>query len=145
MQRDDLQNQLFDQSSAFQRAWRLYFGKQPDVISMPQCGLMLCIKSKQPVSGKAIAEYIGVSRSAVTQLLDALSSEGFIERHPDAHDRRITYISLTQKGTQRLEEIEQVGREFFSRVTQVLTDEEMRTIIRIQTKMLQQIDADLVE
>jgi DNA-binding MarR family transcriptional regulator len=142
MRREELQNQLFEQNRAMHHAWRMHFAKLPQVVSMPQFGLLMCIKSKQPVSGKNVAEFMGVTRSAVTQLLDALSTEGFVVRTPDEQDRRVHYISLTEKGTAYLEKVEKESKDFFVRATNVLSDKELETYIGLQAKI---IDAALVE
>jgi DNA-binding MarR family transcriptional regulator len=34
----------------------------------------------------------------VTAMLDSLERDGIIERHPDADDRRVTLVSLTEIG-----------------------------------------------
>lgn len=45
-----------------------------------------------------LAEMSGVSRSAMTQLVDVLVNLGYVERVPDPHDGRATLIRRTERG-----------------------------------------------
>jgi len=45
-----------------------------------------------------LAEYIGVSLPSMSKLVDTLTSRGFIERTPDASDRRRVRLGLTEAG-----------------------------------------------
>jgi DNA-binding MarR family transcriptional regulator len=45
-----------------------------------------------------LAETSGVTKSAMTQLVDVLVSLGYVERTPDPHDRRATLIRRTERG-----------------------------------------------
>jgi MarR family transcriptional regulator for hemolysin len=45
-----------------------------------------------------LAEYIGVSLPSMSKLVDTLTYRGFIERTPDAEDRRRVRLGLTEAG-----------------------------------------------
>ncbi|OLN31113.1 Transcriptional regulator, MarR family [Desulfovibrio sp. DV] len=45
-----------------------------------------------------LAEYIGVSLPSMSKLVDTLTFRGFIERTPDAQDRRRVRLGLTESG-----------------------------------------------
>lgn len=45
-----------------------------------------------------LAELIGVTKSAMTQLIDVLVSRGYVERVNDPHDGRATLIRRTERG-----------------------------------------------
>ena len=45
-----------------------------------------------------LAEYIGVSLPSMSKLVDTLTYRGFIERTPDAQDRRRVRLGLTEAG-----------------------------------------------
>ena len=47
---------------------------------------------------KQISEYLGVTRSAASQMIDPLVKKGLVDRQVDPKDRRIAYLSLTAKG-----------------------------------------------
>ena len=61
----------------------------------------------------AIAERIGLDRTAMTHLIDGLESHKLVRRIPDAEDRRARHVALTARGrtvlaemTERVEHIE---------------------------------------
>ena len=51
-----------------------------------------------PVSQKAICDALGLDPSAGVAVLDSLEQAGYVERHPDPHDRRVRLIFVTELG-----------------------------------------------
>lgn len=45
-----------------------------------------------------LVRQLGVSKQAASQLIDTLVLRGYLERHPDAEDRRRLTIRLTERG-----------------------------------------------
>jgi DNA-binding MarR family transcriptional regulator/CheY-like chemotaxis protein len=60
-------------------------------------------------SPSSLAAHCGVSRAAMTGLLDGLEQEGYVERDDHPSDRRALKIKLTLKGQQFLEWISPTG------------------------------------
>jgi DNA-binding MarR family transcriptional regulator len=54
-------------------------------------------------SPSALAKHCGVSRAAMTGLLDGLEEEGYVERDSHPSDRRALMITLTPKGQKFLD------------------------------------------
>jgi DNA-binding MarR family transcriptional regulator len=46
----------------------------------------------------ALAERSGMSRQAITYLIDELQARGYLERSPDPSDRRASLVDLTARG-----------------------------------------------
>lgn len=68
--------------------------------------LMLLVHAeKKWLTPSECAERAGVTRGTVTGLLDGLEREGWIRRCPCPDDRRRLYVSLTDEGCQRLDQI----------------------------------------
>jgi DNA-binding MarR family transcriptional regulator len=65
----------------------MYLGGEPNLCASPS----------------ALAKHCGVSRAAMTGLLDGLEEEGYVERDSHPSDRRALTITLTQKGQQFLD------------------------------------------
>ncbi len=55
----------------------------------------------EPVSLSALAEHHGCGRSNITQLIDRLEADGFVERVSDPADRRSVRASVTTLGVER--------------------------------------------
>ena len=49
-------------------------------------------------SMSALIEPLGVSKQAAGQLIDSLVTRGYVERTPDAEDRRRLQLALTERG-----------------------------------------------
>lgn len=65
--------------------------------------LSKCVGS--PVNASELAERSGMTRAAMTGVIDALEQEGLVTRTRSARDRRAWLVSITDKGRARLDEI----------------------------------------
>lgn len=52
---------------------------------------------------KEIADEIRVSPSTLSEMIDRLVEDGFVERKPDSEDRRVKRLCLTESGRDRAE------------------------------------------
>lgn len=58
----------------------------------------LFARDPSPITSADLATHAGVSRSAITDVLDRLEADQLILRHRDTVDRRIIYVSITPVG-----------------------------------------------
>ena len=69
----------------------------------------------------SLAEKIGVDNSTVTRLIDGMVRQNLVEKKKSYLDKRITIVSLTEKGDQTSEEIENkldiIGEEIFNQIS----------------------------
>lgn len=72
---------------------------------------LLAIESGQAHTPRAVADVLGVGRTAVTGMLDRLEAEGLITRAVDPADRRSFMLQLTEKGQALIRQIDDVRRE----------------------------------
>jgi len=61
------------------------------------------------LSQRQLAERMGVEAPTMVRHLDRLEKEGLIERRRDARDRRVTRITVTPAGSQRLAVLRKVA------------------------------------
>jgi DNA-binding MarR family transcriptional regulator len=61
-------------------------------------GVLLVIDSFEPASQQQVALRMGVDRTTMVAIIDALEAKGIIARRPDAQDRRRNVIELTPAG-----------------------------------------------
>lgn len=64
-----------------------------------------------PSTQKTLAEAIDVSARNVTGLVDALVETGFVTREPHPHDRRASLVTLTERGTVTVNDLERQQHE----------------------------------
>ncbi len=81
---------------------------------------------------------LGVTKQAVSQTIDALVNRGYVERTPDADDRRRVALALTERGEEIVQAasrgIEAVDRQLEQRVTREQI-EAMRTVLAALTEI----------
>jgi DNA-binding MarR family transcriptional regulator len=109
-------------------------------ISPSQLELLKIVKHRQPISIKDIASDMRLTPGAVTQLLENLVTNGYLERAEDVIDRRITNISLAAGGKQKLQELWDQRMHLMKKIVDSLDDEELVIMLRVQDKMIAHID-----
>ncbi|HEB78361.1 MAG TPA: MarR family transcriptional regulator [Methylothermaceae bacterium] len=51
----------------------------------------------------AVTEYLGLTKGTVSQTISVLEAKGYLEKVPDANDRRVIHLILTEKGREIVE------------------------------------------
>lgn len=54
------------------------------------------------VKVSTLSELLDISKSAVSQMINALEDKGYVERVTTKSDRRVVYVRLTENGEERL-------------------------------------------
>jgi DNA-binding MarR family transcriptional regulator len=134
MKRDELIQQVIETLNRCQRA-----GVNPAAwhqigLSHSQVGMLFMIHHHRDSNVKQIAEYLGVTKSAITQLIDPLVSNGLILRQNDPTDRRIVRFNLTEKGKKTFKEINKLKFSGLRSALENLSDEELEQLARLHTK-----------
>jgi len=72
-------------------------------LSLPQYRMLIFLAEGGAAAASALAGTLGVSRPSVTALVDGLVARGFVERLPDASDRRRVSHAVTAAGRDALD------------------------------------------
>jgi DNA-binding MarR family transcriptional regulator len=88
-----------------------------------------------------IARRVGVTTTNVTNLIDGLERDGWVERFASPSDRRVTYVQLTPQGQERCEQLIPATARFTSQLFAGLSDEEKTSLIAILQKLRRIADA----
>lgn len=97
-----------------------------------------------PVSD--LADHLGITMAAVSQLLAPLDKSGLIQRTEDPADRRVKMIALTQKGILAVREAMHARHAWLEDLAALLTDREKETILpalACLNKYAHQLSADV--
>lgn len=86
-------------------------------------------------SQRELADALRLPSSRIVGLVDALESEGLIERRPHARDRRARAIHLTPAGRAAMRRIATIGSSFEQEQSRGLTAAERATLVRLLTKV----------
>ncbi len=84
---------------------------------------------------KDLADKLGIRSAAMSEAVDKLEDNGYIERRVDETDRRATLIFLTEKGEERANEIRDQREQRFDRMFGGLTAEEKGQLLILLRKM----------
>ena len=67
-------------------------------IDAKELGILVVIAGPEPLSQQQVAQRLGVDRTTMVAMLDALERKGIVSRHPHAGDRRRNVVELTDAG-----------------------------------------------
>ncbi|HUB93704.1 MAG TPA: MarR family winged helix-turn-helix transcriptional regulator [Verrucomicrobiae bacterium] len=109
-------------------------------ISLTQMELLLAVKHCQPVNVKDLAAHMRLTPGAVTQLLEGLAVRNYIGREPAEYDRRVTMVSLTQTGADKLRSLWEQRKATLRQIMDTLDLEELAVMLRVQEKMLRHFE-----
>lgn len=82
------------------------------------------LAANEGVSSRELAELLDIRPSSLTELLTRLESEGIVARTPDENDRRVTRVSLTDKGRELAAEMNAEHEQRKAKASACFTDEE---------------------
>jgi DNA-binding MarR family transcriptional regulator len=97
---------------------------------------MALIAANEGCAQSDIARETGVDKSVVVALVDSLERKGLAERTRSPLDRRRNSLSLTEKGHALLHEMHKIALEVEKPVRDVLTPDEMETLISLNRRAL---------
>jgi len=106
-------------------------------LSHAQIGMLYLLSYHKQTNVKQTSDFLGISKSAVTQLAGPLESKGLISRGSDQKDRRIVWLSLTNEGSKILKTIAKHKFEGIRSALENLTEEELRQLQKLHKKMAQ--------
>ncbi|MFA5866421.1 MAG: MarR family transcriptional regulator [Actinomycetota bacterium] len=123
-------------------AGKLMLKKAHSLISPAQGELLHILKTRDSLTVKETAEMMGVTGSAVTQLVDPLVRAGLVTREHDENDRRSVRVSIAAKGREKMTIFERHHKRHLTVLLEPLTVEELRTYRDLHRKIVNNLHAD---
>lgn len=114
------------------------FSSQRFGMTITQASVMMMLLHEGRKTMTEVAQALGVSRGAATQLLESLTGQGLIRRYQDESDRRVVYVELSKKGHDRIHDMKKNGTAHISELFKVLSDEELAYVEKLTTKLANQ-------
>jgi MarR family transcriptional regulator, organic hydroperoxide resistance regulator len=136
MNREDLIQDITETLARCQRPANFAAWQQVG-LSRAQIGLLFMLSYHGRLQAKQVAEYLGVSKSAVSQLIDPLVEKGLITRQTEVRDRRIVSLKLSNKGAQALKKISRHKYAGFRSRLETLTNNELEQLAKLVRKICQ--------
>lgn len=98
-------------------------------LTIPQAQALRILRRGSLTPGR-LAEELGISAPALTQLTDRLVRKGLIERRPAEGDRRCVIVAMTPRGTALIDEFRARRHAVFSGALAHLSEPEQEQIFR---------------
>jgi DNA-binding MarR family transcriptional regulator len=95
-----------------------------------ELAVLVVLTAEYPLSQLEAAGQLGVDRTTMVTLVDALEDKGLVERHRSSEDRRRNIVQLTTAGWDCLRQAEQARRETERRFLAPLGEAEARRFVR---------------
>lgn len=105
-------------------------GARVDVHVSPGHVQILMALARGPRSVGELADALGVTRPAATQLVDKLVEHGMVERRHDADDRRVVLVDYVPGMHEVARRIMESRRSRLLRAMEPLTDQEARAFLK---------------
>ena len=138
MERDALNNLIFEQTFQNKIAgkFRELSKNQPLVIKI--------IGIEGEIMPSTLGKYTGMEKSSLTRMVDDLERKGIVFRKTDPDDRRKVLVSLTEKGLDYHNCLNQITTEMADEILQFVDDKDVEDYfhsLETMVKILRKIDA----
>lgn len=107
-----------------------------------QGSLLLLILQNEGVSQRDLAEQLDVRPSSMTEMLSRLEQSDLIKKKQDEKDQRIMRISLTEKGREAAQKIEESKDSFIESFFIGLTEEDQQQLLVLTQKLCKKLEKD---
>lgn len=87
------------------------------------------------LSMKEIGELIGKDKSTVTAIVNKLSILGYVEREKDINDKRITYISITEKSEMIRGKFDEISNQVYKTAYKDFSEKEKELFLKLLKKL----------
>lgn len=113
-------------------------GLNPLGIDSKDFGVLRLLGGSEPRSQQEIAESIGVDRTTMVALIDALEGQGVVQRRTDPRDRRRNVVELTSAGVDLVQRAEKAYAAVERGFLEPLTAAQARDFQRALRKLVAQ-------
>ena len=93
------------------------------------------IGMNEPKNMSTIAREISVTVGTLTIAMNSLVKKGYVVRERGQEDRRVVYISLSDRGRKAFEHHARFHREMIDGVTGDLSEEEMQVLVKALSRL----------
>ena len=104
-------------------------------ITPGQFGVALLIGANPGLTQSALARAVGIERSTMVAVIDALEARGLVERRPSPVDRRSYALVLSEQGNDLIAKIKPMVADHEDRIAANLSHEERAQLISLLAKI----------
>ena len=107
-------------------------------------GCLTLIADEGPMTQQRLGERMGVDRTTVVSIVDALERQGFVERRRNPDDRRAYALQVTAKGAQWQERVTELVLETEAEFLAPLSADERKQLVEMLQRVLMSQPAELL-
>lgn len=111
-------------------------------LSRPQAEALHLLSCRDWATIKLMAELLGISSSAATQLTEGLAQMQLVSRSEDPEDRRVVQVRLTAGGRHKVKALRAASREYIEGFLADMTDAEIDHLLKLLNKLAHSSGAD---
>ncbi len=111
--------------------------------TLPQIFVLMTVDSKNGCKMSGLAKGLSLNFGTATGIVDRLVRDGYIERQRDEEDRRVVWVSLTNKGKKIIKEAHKRRKEKIATLLEKFSEEDFKTLLSIFQRVGPLIIADL--
>ena len=136
---DDPGKQFYFLASGISIKTRRLVEKQlkPFNLTWPQIGVMMRVSQNENFNQKELADLMDTDATTVMVICDSLEKKKLLKRKPDANDRRVNRIVLTDKGKAVFKEAYQIIQKDYDTLFRRIPKEELKETVRVMEKIYQ--------
>jgi DNA-binding MarR family transcriptional regulator len=109
---------------------------RPRGFSWPGFRVLFVLRTAGPAEARQVAKLSGMSRAAVSALVNTLERDGLVLRRQADHDGRAVQLSLTEAGHAAITDAFQAHNEREQAWAALLTDAERTTLVGLLEKLM---------
>ena len=99
--------------------------------SMPRWRILLHLHQFGEASQKKLALALRIDPAALTRQIKAIEAKGWVERHTDVNDNRLTNVALTTEGKEVVQRTMPRRSEFIEKALSDLSPQDMKDLGRM--------------
>ncbi len=104
-------------------------------ISVNDMHVVEAIGIKEPKSMSTVAKLMSVTTGTLTKSMDGLSDKGYVSRERGKKDKRVVFVSLTEKGRRAYRHHEKFHRNMIDNIKVGINDHETTVLIYALAKL----------
>jgi MarR family transcriptional regulator, organic hydroperoxide resistance regulator len=124
----DILHEYLQTSRRISGQFRVYYNQWS--LTYPQSIVLAILESDGEMPISALAEAAGSANSTISGVVDRLEKMGLVKRVRSEADRRVIYVTTTDKFKNGLQKLTSNASSQFSRALENLSDEEQKTVLQ---------------
>lgn len=125
--------------------WQLKADSNCCGITLAQCHIILEIGRRGETSLGDLALSIGLDKSTLSRHINGMVNKGLAKRETDKKDRRYVIITLTDKGRELLQSIEEMRASRYERILKLIPEDRLTLVLESLDMFLDALSLNGVE